>query len=241
MATTSPDLDAARPCHARRVRWLLVLGLLLPATARAEDASSFTVCLQPLGKHDARLLAPLARGIEHLYGFTVRRLEPIALPRAAWYAPRKRYKADRLLDHLAKEVVPGSSCDAVVGVTGVDISVEKDGHADWGIFGLAYLDSQVAVVSTYRLRRKASRARLVRRGVKVTNHELGHTFGLEHTDGDVDAGCIMNDAGGTVRTVDLERGTLCAAERDHIEAKLGVTLPARTALDWDWIATGRAP
>jgi hypothetical protein len=40
-------------------------------------------------------------------------------------------------------------------------------------------------------------------------------------------------------TVDAERGTLCDAEREHIEAKVGVELPARDPLDWRWIETGK--
>jgi archaemetzincin len=214
--------------------------LAAPRAAAAEEEAAFTVCLQPLGKHDARLLAPLARGIEHLYGFEVRTLEKVALPKAAWYAPRKRYRADKLLDFLAADVVPGAGCGAVVGVTSVDISVEDGEKGDWGIFGLAYLDSQVAVVSTHRLKRSgASKKKQIRRVVKVANHELGHTFGLDHKDGDPDPACIMNDAGGKMSTVDDERGTLCAEERDHIEAKLGVELPPRDALDWRWIETGK--
>lgn len=49
----------------------------------------------------------------------------------------------------------------------------------------------------------------------------------------------MNDAGGKMSTVDNELGTLCAEERDHIAAKVGVELPVRDTLDWRWIETGK--
>ncbi len=207
--------------------------------ATASDPAAITVCLQPLGKHDAPMLAPLARGIRHVYGFTVTTLEARALPDAAWYAPRKRWRADKLLDDLLADrgTTQAAGCDVVVGVTRQDISIENEEGADWGILGLAYLGTPVAVVSSFRVKRKATRRKQRQRLIKVALHELGHTFGLEHR---VTAGkdCIMNDAGGTIRTVDGERGTLCDDERAHIEATLGVTLPVRDTLDWAWIERG---
>lgn len=219
----------------------LAITLAAAAPARADDpppprfaagtrAADVTVCLQPLGKLDARVPVVIGRGVEQAYGMTTRILAARALPRAAYYAPRKRYRADRLLDHLVAEVVPDSGCAIVLGVTASDISVPKDAHPDWGILGLAYLDSQVAVVSTYRTKRGVNRAKSLARTVKVATHELGHAFGLDHDDSV--AGCMMNDAGGSVRTVDRESGLPCAHERAGIEARLGVALPARDALDW---------
>lgn len=201
-----------------------------PRFAAGTRATDVTICLQPLGPLDARVPTTVARGVEQAYGMTTRILPRRALPRAAWYAPRKRYRADRLLDHLAAEVVPDSGCAIVLGVTAADISVRTEDHPDWGILGLAYLDSQVAVVSTFRTKRRVRLAQSLQRTVKVATHELGHAFGLPHDDSVPH--CMMNDAGGTVRTVDGETGVPCAHERAGLEARLGVTLPARDALDW---------
>ncbi len=195
-----------------------------------------TVCLQPLGKYDQKLLAPIRRGIEALYGFEVKTLDKRAMPDVAWYEPRKRYRADEILTWLDTELA-GEGCDAVVAVTKHDISTTKGEHTDWGVFGLGEVGGFSAVVSSYRLGKK--RKRLTIRVVKVANHELGHVLGLEHTSGDVDPACIMNDAGGTVKTVDAERGTLCAAEREAISARHEVTLPEVTEMPWTWIRTGK--
>jgi archaemetzincin len=198
-----------------------------PAGTKAADID---VCLQPLGKVDASVLTAIERGVNIAYGFTVRSLTQRPLPTIAYYKPRKRWRADTLLDHLVAEVLPSSGCDLLLGVTVSDISVTKDEHPDWGILGLAYIDSQVAVISTFRTRRGVSRRTSLMRTVKVATHELGHSLGLAHDDSV--SGCMMNDARGTVKTVDAETGVPCKHEREAIEATLGADLPDVTTMDW---------
>ncbi len=214
-------------------------GAPAPATrfSAGTQAADLDVCLQPFGTVDASVLTAVERGVAGAYGFTARSLAATALPAAAYYKPRKRYRADTLLDHLVSDVLPSSGCDLVLGVTAVDISITKDHHRDWGILGLAYLDSQVAVISTFRTRRGVARRTSLMRTVKVATHELGHALGLDHDDSV--AGCMMNDARGTVKTVDAETGVPCRHEREAIEATLGVDLPDATAMDWGRVFTAK--
>jgi predicted Zn-dependent protease len=65
--------------------------------------------------------------------------------------------------------------------------------------------------------------------VKIVNHELGHVLGHDHHPV---PGCIMNDAEGTVSTVDTEDGLFCAQSREVIERRLGRKLPALDRFDW---------
>ena len=70
------------------------------------------------------------------------------------------------------------------------------------------------VVSTYRLKRgRATKKKFFNRLVKVVNHELGHTFGLGHCP---IRNCLMEDAKGTIKTVDRETGKLCNLCKDKL-------------------------
>ena len=196
-----------------------------------------TVCLQPLGRYDRTLLDGAARGVRTLYGFPVQILEPLSFPASAWTAPRSRWRADRVLDwlHTAHGPTPEADvararCDVLIGFTSEDISTTKEPYADWGVFGLGEIDGRTAAVSTHRLGGgRTPQTSRHRRTVKVTNHEIGHVLGVPHVRGE---GCLMNDAEGSVRTVDAETGLLCAPTRAFIEGSLGIALPEHEAYPW---------
>jgi archaemetzincin len=165
------------------------------------------VMLAPLGAGLSRSdLDALSSALRTFYAVDVQQLPMQPLPRTAYYAPRSRYRAERLLSHLEAKVPAGAF--RVMGVTSVDISTTKGPHADWGILGLANLDGSVCVLSSFRCRRSAKSSAHARiRFEKTAVHELGHTFGLEHCP---NQGCLMRDGNGTVLTTDSERD-LCEA------------------------------
>jgi archaemetzincin len=125
------------------------------------------------------------------------------LPAAAYYAPRKRYRAERLLAAMDAKAQKGIS---QLGLTEVDISTTKGKHKDWGVFGLAWIGGESSVISTYRLRKDQPSDELYRfRVVTTAAHEIGHMLGLDHCS---EPHCLMNDAEGSIRTVDESTGEL---------------------------------
>ncbi len=91
------------------------------------------------------------------------------------------------------------------------------------MLGLGTLDGITCVISTFRLgARKATRAKKIERLIKVVNHEIGHTFGLGHCP---EIRCLMEDAKGTIATVDAEHGGFCPACRQRLGQALKPPAP----------------
>ena len=63
----------------------------------------------------------------------------ISLPESAYYAPRNRYLAAKLLNTI---MTLQSSNDMVLGMTTKDISLKYKEHENWGVMGLSYLNKR---------------------------------------------------------------------------------------------------
>jgi len=131
------------------------------------------------------------------------------LPGEAYYKPRNRYRADKLIRYLRDNF----DSEKVIGITDKDISTTSGKHEDWGIMGLALRPGKSCVVSTFRTFRGAkSEEHKNERLKKVVLHEFGHTFGLPHCTNSPT--CLMRDANGKVSTVDEVSGycTICKSK-----------------------------
>ena len=209
---------------AKGVALAFVLAL---GSAGAVEPARRIVYLQPLG--DALPEADVAlveTALREIYGIEVARLPRADLPPAAWYPPRKRWRAEKLLDFLRTRLPKDGI--RILGLTAADISTTKGKIVDWGVLGLGDLTGEAGVISTFRCHKRARDAEHAReRLAKVAVHEVGHTLGLDHCP---TVGCLMEDAEGSVLTSDREYD-LCPRCREKLRAA-GGKLPSAPRLPW---------
>lgn len=213
-------------------------GLLGVATSFAsrwswavEEREEKELLVVPLGEAPALEITVVEAALRAFYSAEVRVGERMALPRRAYYAKRRRYRAEKLLEALEEVSGQGRSggkAFRVLGLASVDISTTKGGIEDWGILGLATIDGRVGVLSSYRCRRGAKNAeQIAHRLGKTAVHEVGHTFGLEHCP---NVGCVMEDGKGSVFTTDHEYD-LCPTCRELLGRANLLRVP-RVAPPW---------
>jgi archaemetzincin len=183
--------------------WLPLSLLLVVPDAGAPAVSPGALYVQPLGGCTGKPSGAEAvvAALRAFYAIDVRVLACQELPQAAYYPPRKRYRAERLLTYLNQRLPKDGW--RILGLTDVDISTTKDEYPDWGVMGLGELPGTTTVISSFRCRKLAkSPAHAIERLAKVAVHEIGHTLGLPHCP---TRGCLMEDAMGKVVTTDRER------------------------------------
>jgi archaemetzincin len=160
------------------------------------------------------------------YAADVRVRPRVPLPAAAYTSARRRWRAEKLLAFLRREMPADGT--SILGLTGADISTTKGKFSDWGVLGLGEEPGVATVISSFRCLRKARGATHAReRLAKVSVHEIGHSLGLDHCPTE---GCLMHDAEGKVATVDDEYD-LCPRCRARLAAA-GHALADALAIPW---------
>ena len=144
--------------------------------------------LLPLGPIDPQILRRLRTAITKILHLPVRVLRPLnPLPLHTYHVVRQQYHSTQLLEYLLTEDNSGAA--RILGVTAVDLYIPIFTF----VFGEAQLDGKAAIISLARPRGDIDgilppRHILLRRLIKLSLHELGHTFGLGHCRQD---GCLM--------------------------------------------------
>lgn len=145
-------------------------------------SNSRKIVLLPLGKVSKMFIdETVARLKSYIPTIELRKAE--SMPSSAYYKPRNRYRADKLLSWLQNRTAQNETW---VGITMNDISTTKGIYYDYGVMGLGRCPGSTCVASNFRLKQK-------KYFYKVVIHELGHTTGLPHCSVKT---CFMTDADG---------------------------------------------
>lgn len=198
-----------QPATGRVTRPLLCLLLLLraPLACAAAPEPERVVALLPLGKVDPEYLQHISSELQARLNVRVR-LEPAReLPQAAYYAPRRRWRAEKLLEAI--DANPPAGAWKVLAVTEAEISTTKGDIPDWGIAGKGSLGGLSCVVTSHLYKKHGrTREEVLRRLADTAIHEFGHTLGFDHCE---EPGCVMADARGkALQSTDRSTGRYCA-------------------------------
>lgn len=137
------------------------------------------LALVPLEPVDLQILQQVSTAIADFLSLSVRILPPQPLPPRTYHALRNQYHSTGLLEYLLHE--DNGEPWRILGITGVDLYIPIFTF----VFGEAQLDGRAAIVSTFRPGGgadgvKPPRSLLLNRLIKLSLHELGHTFSLPH-------------------------------------------------------------
>jgi len=147
--------------------------------------------LVPLDAVDPEILRHLSTAIAKALTLPVRILPAKPLPLNTFHVTRNQYYSTQLLEYLLNCAGHGEHF-RILGITAVDLYIPIFTF----VFGEAQLDGKAAIISTFRPRGEASGIRaphsiFLKRLLKLSLHELGHTFSLPHCRQE---GCLMGFA-----------------------------------------------
>ena len=160
--------------------------------------------LVPIGAVPADVVEHVRSGLGPITGYEVTIAAPIAPPPRS----RQQYLGEDLLKELESKY-GDANAGRVIGL------IDADAYAPGlhFIFGQARNPGRYAVVALPRLRnsfygRREDPARFRERALKVTAHELGHSFGFAHCPNET---CVMHFAN-SIFDVDRQGSRYCPRE-----------------------------
>jgi archaemetzincin len=184
------------------MRKISILLLLLFLATSFVNTKPKTIYIQPLGDVNQECIEYIKKSVENFFGYDCVVRSKLNLTNDILAGSRTRYEAGKILKKY-------NSKENVLLITEKDIAHKKSNNfPEWGVFGLGFRPGTTCVISTFRLKKKVSKAKFLDRLKKVALHEIGHNLGLEHCTNDKD--CMMTSASGTVKQVDREKIWFCS-------------------------------
>lgn len=183
----------------KKITILLVVFLLASSYVTTKPK---IIYIQPLGNVNQEYVNYIKKSVENFYGYSCIIKPKLSLTKDILAASKTRYEASKILKKY-------NSKNNILLLTEKDIAYRKsDVFTEWGIFGLGSRPGTTCVISTFRLKKKVSKAKLLDRLKKVALHEIGHNLGLEHCTNNKE--CMMTSASETIKQVDREKIWFCS-------------------------------
>ena len=169
--------------------------------------SNKIVYIYPLGRVETCYLYKVQEAIHSFYGYKCV-IKPILPISKDIISPiKKRIDASMVLNkyRISQNILIITERD--ICYDKIVLKPTKQVLREYGILGLGLRPGSVCIISTFRMKRKATEQKTLERLEKVAIHEIGHNLGLDHCT--TNKLCLMNDANGTISQVDRERVWLC--------------------------------
>lgn len=156
----------------------------------------------PLGNIDQKYVELVQGYLQDYYGFKCVIGERIPLTDDILASSKTRYEASKIITKY-------NSKKNVLLLTDVDIAIfdKEKNIKEYGIIGLGFRPGTTCVVSSFRIKKGVSEAKMLDRLKKVAIHEIGHNLGLDHCTNNKK--CLMNDKKGKISQIDFEDVWLC--------------------------------